>query len=60
MEVNKIDSAMFLVARSLCKDIRWDNDKYNADGHYIVECVKRNTDKLVFVDNVLSYYNKNR
>lgn len=60
VEVNKIDSAMFLVARSLCKDIRWDNDKYNADGHYIVECVKRNTDKLVFVDNVLSYYNKNR
>jgi glycosyltransferase involved in cell wall biosynthesis len=58
ISVYNIDSAMFLVYFKLCKDIRWDTDKYNSDGYYITECYEKNKDAWEFVNKTLAYYNK--
>jgi SAM-dependent methyltransferase len=52
------DTAMFINHYSLCNNIRWVNNKYDADGRYIIECYENNKDKHIFVDNDLSYYNR--
>ena len=54
---NNIDSAMFLIDYDLCKDIRWQCDKYNADGYYIKDCFKNNEEIWIYVDELLSFYN---
>lgn len=56
ISIGRIDTAMFIVPYSLCKDKRWIIDKYEADGYYIVDCY--NKDKHIYVDNDLCYYNK--
>jgi len=40
----------------LCNDIKWINDRYDADGYYITECYEKNKNNHIFVDNVLCYY----
>lgn len=57
IQVGSIDTAMFLISYKLCKNIRWIEDRYDADGYYILDCYNNNKDKWVFVDNVLSTYN---
>lgn len=57
IEINNIDTAMFLIDYNLCKDIRWINNKYNADGSYMKECFKNNEARWVYVDELLSFYN---
>ena len=42
ININCIDTAMFIIPYSLCKNIRWDLDKYNADGYYILKCYNKN------------------
>jgi hypothetical protein len=59
ININRIDTAMFILPYSLCKNIRWDLDKYNADGYYILKCYNKNKNIHVFVDNDLCYYNNN-
>jgi predicted O-methyltransferase YrrM len=56
--VGEIDSAMFLIHYSLCKDERWILPEYAADGYYISGCFNNNKEKWVYVDNDLCYYNK--
>lgn len=58
LEVNFIDTAMVLIDYKLCKNIRWNLDEYNADGIYINECYSKNKDQWIYVNNVLSYFNK--
>ena len=58
IRVNHIDTAMMLIDFNLCKDIRWVLDKYNADGYYIKSCYDKNSDKHIYVDNNLCYYNR--
>jgi predicted O-methyltransferase YrrM len=57
IQVDKIDTAMFLIDFNLCKSIRWIEDKYNADGYYIKECYSDNNINWIYIDNDLSYYN---
>ena len=57
IEINNIDTAMFLIDYNLCKDIRWINNKYNADGYYMKECFKNNETRWIYVDELLSFYN---
>jgi len=57
ININCIDTAMFIIPYSLCKNISWDLDKYNADGYYILKCYNKNKNIHVFVDNDLCYYN---
>jgi glycosyltransferase involved in cell wall biosynthesis len=58
IEVFHIDTAMFLIDFNLCKEVRWIPDKYNADGFYIKECYDSNKGSWVYIDKILSYYNK--
>ena len=58
VRINWIDTAMCLVDYSLCNDTRWVLNEYNADGYYIEECYKKNTNIHVYVNNDLCYYNK--
>ena len=58
LELQKIDSAMFLIDYTLCKDIRWLPYKYYSDGIFAMECYSMHKDKWVYVDKTLSYYNK--
>lgn len=57
VELFNIDTAMFLIDFELCKNVRWEVDKYNADGRYITQCYEMNKDKWHYVNKVLSYYN---
>jgi hypothetical protein len=54
----QIDTAMFLIHFSLCKETDWILDKYNADGYYIIECFNKNKKNHIYIDNELAYYNK--
>jgi hypothetical protein len=53
IDINRIDTAMFLMDYNLCKDVTWNVDMYNADGYYIKECYEKNSDKHIFIDNDL-------
>ena len=57
VNINHIDTAMFLIDFNLCKNITWINDRYDADGHYITECYNSNKENHIFFDNDLCYYN---
>lgn len=52
-----IDTAMLLIHKSLCNDITWKKELYDADGYYIIECYEKNKNLHIFVDNDLCYYN---
>lgn len=58
ININYIDTAMVIIPYSLCKNIKWILDKYEADGYYIKECHRNCKHKHVFIDNDLCYYNK--
>ena len=57
IELFNIDTAMFLIDYNLCKNVRWDAYKYNADGIYIVECYESNKENWVYLDKVMAFYN---
>ena len=58
IKMGSIDTAMFLIDYSLCKNISWIPDQYGADGYYITDCYNLHKDKHIFIDNNLCYYNK--
>jgi hypothetical protein len=41
---------MVIIPFNLCKNIKWSLDIYEADGHYISECIDNNRDKHVYID----------
>ena len=53
-----IDTAMFLIPYSLCQNIKWKSNLYDADGYYIKECYDNNKRLHIYLDNNLCYYNK--
>ncbi len=57
IRINKIDTAMFMVHYSICRNIEWFADQYNSDGIFIVQCYLQNKEKWVYIDKVLSHYN---
>jgi hypothetical protein len=57
IKINHIDTAMFLPNFSLINNIRWAKKKYNADGEYIVKCIKKNKNKHRYLPIVGSHYN---
>jgi hypothetical protein len=48
---------MIIIPFNLCKNIIWKLDIYEADGHYIKDCINSNRDKHVYIDEDLCYYN---
>lgn len=57
IKINHIDTAMFMPNFSLINKIRWSKKKYNADGEFIVKCIKNNKDKHRYLPIVGSHYN---
>jgi SAM-dependent methyltransferase len=55
--VGNIDTAMVLIHYDLCKNIKWIDDKYDADGYYILECYNNSGFNYIYVNNDLCYYN---
>jgi len=57
IRLSKIDTAMILIHYDLCKNVKWINDKWEADGYYIMECCNNSRFNYLYVDNDLCYYN---
>ncbi len=57
IRINYIDTGMFLPNFSLINKIKWSKKKYNADGEYIVKCIKKNKDKHRYLPIVACHYN---
>jgi len=53
----QIDTSMFLVDSSLCKEIRWVVDEYASDAIFIVECYSNHLHKWIHLNKIVSYYN---
>jgi len=58
IEINKIDTAMFLLDFKLNKLIKWNNHNYNSDGYYIKEIFQNNKNNWIYINNLLCYWNK--
>ena len=58
IKMGSIDTAMFLIDYSLCKNISWIPECYEADGYYITDCYNLHKNKHIFIDNDLCYYNE--
>ena len=57
INVGHIDTAMVIIPYKRCKEIRWREEIYAADGYYIKECWEKNKDKSEYIDRDLCYYN---
>lgn len=58
VRVGYIDTAQFFMDRSLIGERRFVNDKYEADGIFVVELYEANKDNWVYMDKIAAYYNK--
>jgi hypothetical protein len=56
-EVNKIDTAMFLVHTNHIKETRWKENLYNADGYFISEVYSNNKHLHKYIPITACYYN---
>ena len=57
IEIDNIDTAMFLFSFKFNKLNQWDINKYNADGYYIKEIYDSNKNNWIYINNELSYWN---
>lgn len=55
VEIGKIDTAMFIVPKSMCID--WDKTAYDADGKFIVNIKKENPENHIYIPKIAAYYN---
>lgn len=55
--VSKVDMAQFLLRRDLIGDTRFVSNTYVADGIFIESIYKKNSEKILFMNNVICYYN---
>ena len=58
IRVGHIDTAMFMVPYSLCRNETWLINVYEADGLFIEKCYRDNVNAHIFVDRELCYCNK--
>jgi glycosyltransferase involved in cell wall biosynthesis len=52
-----IDTAMYIIPRKIIGDIKWQNERYDADGVFIETIHKRFKEKHVYLEKVAAYYN---
>ena len=57
IQLDKIDTAMFIVHKTHVNDLLWQEDKYNADGIFIVELYNKNKHLHVYINTIACYYN---
>jgi len=56
IKINYIDSHNFIVKYTLCQNIRFHIDKYNADGYFATDCY-RIAKNPIYIPETLSTYN---
>lgn len=59
IKLHHIDSHNFIVDHSICKNIRFYIDRYDADGYFAVDCY-RQAKNSIYIPIVLSIYNQLR
>lgn len=57
IHVHNVDTAQYMLKRSLIGDTRFQEDKYEADGLFIQDIYERNKDSFIIVNQPLCYYN---
>lgn len=57
VNVDRIDTAMFIVHKKHINDVKWICDKYNADGYFISEINKNNIGAHRYINAICCYYN---
>jgi hypothetical protein len=55
--LNHIDTAMFIVHKKHIGNIKWHNDRYNADGYFICDINENNKDAHIYINDIAAYYN---
>ena len=57
IKIDNIDTAMFIVHKSQIGNIKWIENKYNADGYFICNIFNKNPHSHVYINTVGCYYN---
>jgi hypothetical protein len=57
INIDCIDTAMFLIDYNLIKNIKWKDNIYHADGIFIMDIFNLNPDKWIYANNINCYYN---
>jgi hypothetical protein len=57
IQLDHIDTAMIIVHKTHVDNLRWEEDKYNADGIFIVELYNKNKFLHMYINTIASYYN---
>lgn len=57
IEIDRIDTAMYLIDYKLNKLTQWNPHRYNADGYYIKEIYENKKNNWIYINNELSYWN---
>jgi hypothetical protein len=57
IEMNHIDSAMYIVHKNMIGNIKWQEDLYSADGKFISDIYLTGKYKHKYFDNYYCYYN---
>lgn len=57
ISIGNIDTAMFCVNKEHIKNIRWQEDKYQADGFFIIDINKANKHLHKYINIIAAYYN---
>ena len=55
--LERINTAMYIVHKKHIKDIKWDADKYQADGMFICDILRENPDCHKYVNTFACYHN---
>lgn len=55
--VNKIDTAMYIVHKKHIGNIKWIENKYNADGYFISGIYAKHRDQHFYINKTACYYN---
>jgi hypothetical protein len=58
IEYKQIDTAMFIVPKKICKNLKWSTELYHADYTFIQTIYNHNLAKHKYIPKILCYYNK--
>jgi hypothetical protein len=61
ISIGHIDSHNFICSYKLCKDLKWNNKQYGADGIFASQCFSKcDKHKSIYINKCLSIYNSLR
>ena len=57
IEINYIDTAMYIIHKNMIGEIKWQEDLYSADGKFITDIYKTGKYKHIYFNTHYCYYN---